>query len=383
MRVLLWSPLFAPETGGIETITAHLATALQRHGHEFVVITSQGRLDLPTESSYAGIPVYRFPLLAAMTQQNLSQIVTLRRQITAIKQAFQPQLVHLQLGGQAAILFFHLQTGHVCPAPSLITIHDTLQGLEPGSNTVLGRCLAEAAWVVANSTAMWQDAEAIMPGLVERMSLLPCALPAPPYLPQPLNTQPPRLLCLGRITADKGFDLAIDAFAQIAGRYPTATLTIVGEGPARQQLQTQIDQLGLQASITLTGWVTEAERWRYLNQATLLLVPSRRREAFGLVALEAAQMARPVIATRAGGLTDVVVDQQTGLLVEPESALALATALDQLLGQPALLNQLGQAAYQRTQTVYDWPRYGEAYDQLYRRFAQPQNRPRLQSLRSA
>ena len=103
-----------------------------------------------------------------------------------------------------------------------------------------------------------------------------------------------------------------------------------------------------------------------INTATMVVMPSRR-EGLPLVALEAALMARPIVATRVGGLPEVVVHQQTGLLVEPENSDALAEAITFLLDHHETATQLGQAARQRAQEVFGWERCVDAYDALYRK----------------
>jgi glycogen(starch) synthase len=94
------------------------------------------------------------------------------------------------------------------------------------------------------------------------------------------------------------------------------------------------------------------------------MIPSRQ-EAFGLVALEAALMARPVVATRVGGLPEVVVHEETGLLVEPENPEKLADAAEYLLAHVKTATKMGLAAQARAQEIFGWQRYIDAYDTLY------------------
>jgi len=133
-------------------------------------------------------------------------------------------------------------------------------------------------------------------------------------------------------------------------------------------LERQINELGLTDIVDLIGWVAPGEVPALLNTATVVLMPSRQ-EPFGLVALEAALMARPVIATRVEGLPEVVVHEQTGLLVEQENSGALAEALAYLLARPHTAIQMGQAARLRAQQVFSWERHVTAYDALYQKLA--------------
>ena len=110
--------------------------------------------------------------------------------------------------------------------------------------------------------------------------------------------------------------------------------------------------------------------YELINKTTMLVVPSRWREAFGLVALEAAQMARPVIASRVGGLAEAVLDGETGLLVESENIPAFAESIVWMIENPERAVQMGLAGYNRTRTDFSWEKYSNAYDSIYRRVRQ-------------
>jgi glycogen(starch) synthase len=118
-----------------------------------------------------------------------------------------------------------------------------------------------------------------------------------------------------------------------------------------------------------------------INTATLMIVPSRYREPFALVAVEAAQMARPVVATRTGGLEETVAHGESGLLVEHESPGALADAIAFLFDHPVAAARLGSAGRRRAAELFGLERCVDAYERLYRRLASPgrdaTRRPRI------
>jgi glycosyltransferase involved in cell wall biosynthesis len=97
-------------------------------------------------------------------------------------------------------------------------------------------------------------------------------------------------------------------------------------------------------------------------------VPSRV-EGFGLVALEAAAMARPVVATRVGGLPEVVADGETGLLVDAGDFPGFVGAIERLLADEPAARRLGAAGRERAARCFDWTQHVAAYDRLYRRLA--------------
>jgi glycosyltransferase involved in cell wall biosynthesis len=90
-------------------------------------------------------------------------------------------------------------------------------------------------------------------------------------------------------------------------------------------------------------------------------------EGFGLVALQAAQMGRPVVATRVGGVSEVVAHEESGLLVEPDDATSLAHAIESLLEDPERAKRMGRAARLRARMLFGWERHVDAYDELLQR----------------
>jgi glycosyltransferase involved in cell wall biosynthesis len=103
-----------------------------------------------------------------------------------------------------------------------------------------------------------------------------------------------------------------------------------------------------------------------INRATVVVVPSRR-ESFGLVAVEAALLERPVVAARVGGLPEIVVHDETGLLVEPDDSAALADAMAFLLDNPPMARRMGARARTRAQRLFAVGSQSDAYVELYER----------------
>ena len=174
---------------------------------------------------------------------------------------------------------------------------------------------------------------------------------------------------MGRLYCpDKGVDLALSAFASVSGRFPDARLTLAGDGQDRVKLEKQAVQLGISDMVEFLGWVDNGEVPSLMNTSTVVLVPSRI-EAFGLVALEAALMARPVVASDAGGLPEVVVNGETGLIFEKDDKDGFAKAITFLLENPEEASRMGQRARHRALETFRWDRYVDAYDALYRDFS--------------
>jgi glycogen(starch) synthase len=148
-------------------------------------------------------------------------------------------------------------------------------------------------------------------------------------------------------------------------------LVLAGEGPARPELERLATALGVAPAVEFVGGVAPEDVPALINTASLVVVPSRWDEPFGLVAVEAALMQRPVVATRVGGLVEAVEHGITGLVVDKEDPDALANAIVALLEDPATADRMAAAARKRARQRFAWDRCVDAYDRLYQ-----QNRPR-------
>lgn len=290
MRVLFWSEQFWPQIGGIQVWGAKLLQVLRERGHEFAVIASHDNLGLAGEDLYKGIPVYRFPFWSALADRNIGQLTEITRAVAKIKRAVEPDLVHLNLTGPS--VYFHLQTADAHRAPLLVSLHQPLENQSGRSDSVVSRILRSADWVTAASEMVHTTARRIVPEIAPRSSLIHFGFDARDVRPEPLPFDEPRLLCLGRHVFEKGFDLALTAFSTLVDRFPKLRLIIASDGPARPDLELQTAKLGLTQVVDFTGWVEFAKIPALLNSATVVLIPSRVIEGFGLVAMEAAMMGR-------------------------------------------------------------------------------------------
>jgi glycogen(starch) synthase len=170
---------------------------------------------------------------------------------------------------------------------------------------------------------------------------------------------------------EKGFDLAVRAFASVVACFPNARLTIAGDGPARVELEELARELRLNSTVDFLGWVEPERIPELMSQSTIVVMPSRWQEPFGLVALQGSQMERPVVASRVGGLPEVVADGETGLLVKNEDVDGLATAIIHLIENPRIAQQMGKAGRERAQRLYSIEAHVAAYEKLYRQIAAP------------
>ena len=359
MRVLFWSLGFLPEIGGIEVLAGKLLPAMRQRGHEYLVVTSRHNPSLPEQTIYQDIPIHRFPFWQSLG--NVDELVLVKQQVTKLKQLFAPDLIHLNGLGRDS--FFHLVTASAHPAPLLITLHGEWV---PQADDLIGSALRKADWVAGCSKAILKNGQRLAPDIIAHSCVIYNAVEEPVSAPDPLPVDRQQVLCLGRMSQEKGFDLALAAFALLVKRFPRACLVFAGDGPARRQLQRQAAALGVDQFVEFLGWVSRDRIPALINTCTVVVMPSRQ-EALPLVALEAGLMARPVVGARVGGLPEIVLHQQSGLLVDKEDSAALAQAIAYLFDHPKTAAAMGQAARERVQRKFNWQQHVDSYDQLYRK----------------
>ena len=173
--------------------------------------------------------------------------------------------------------------------------------------------------------------------------------------------QPAVVFAVGRIEHMKGFDLLVEAFD--GGDLAADTrLVIGGDGAARGALMADVTRRGLDPQVTFTGRLSPREVAHWMEAASVVVVPSRR-EAFGIVALEAWRAGTPLVVTNRGGPSEFVRDGVDGLLVDPEDVGALARCIGRVLADRELAERLAREGLISVQR-FDWDRVAETYLRL-------------------
>ncbi len=156
---------------------------------------------------------------------------------------------------------------------------------------------------------------------------------------------------IGNLNKQKGQTFLIRAFARVAASLPKARLEIIGDGPEKQKLLDLIKELDLESRVQLLGKIEKPKR--YLDKWDLFVLPSLS-ETFGLVILEAFASRVPVVATRVGGIPELIIDDKTGYLVPPADSEKLAKAISYLLAEKKKRESLASEAYKTLKDKFDW-----------------------------
>jgi colanic acid/amylovoran biosynthesis glycosyltransferase len=171
------------------------------------------------------------------------------------------------------------------------------------------------------------------------------------------SCSPPLILAVGRLIAKKGFADLICACGLIAERGKSFRCEIIGEGPLENELRGQIERLNLQNRVALSGAKPQLEVRQRLVAANVFVLPSIIDSDGGMdnlptVIMEAMATGLPVVSTTIGGIPEMVVENETGFLVEPGDAAALADAIEKVIDDGLLAQRLGHVGYQRVQEFF-------------------------------
>jgi len=171
------------------------------------------------------------------------------------------------------------------------------------------------------------------------------------------SSSPPLILAVGRLISKKGFADLICACGLIAERGKSFRCEIIGEGPLENELRGQIERLNLQNRVALSGAKPQGEVRQRLAAANVFVLPSIIDPEGGMdnlptVIMEAMATALPVVSTNIGGIPEMVIENETGFLLEPADASALADAIAKVIDDRLLAQRLGHAGYQRAQELF-------------------------------
>lgn len=323
-------------TSGAERHLVLLSRMLQQQGHLVVTVCPPHNW-LPEELQRAGVNTLPLPMRgagAAMTLWRLARVVREQRM----------DIIHTHLTRAA---YYGLLLGLLTRKPVVSTVHvftcdPAYRWLSRMGNPLIAVSDAVRRWLIEYGV----PASVIQTvyNATDFVSLDGVNADAPREVRSefglPLNSK--LIGVFAKVTPIKGQDLLLEALPQVLRLHPDAYVLFVGiaESAFAHQTQQRATRLGVHRHVIFTGLRTDVAR---LMQAVDVVVMPSRSETFGLAALEAMALGKPVIATRVGGLPELVRDGETGILVDLTAA-SLAHALDELLASAELRVRLGETA---------------------------------------
>jgi glycosyltransferase involved in cell wall biosynthesis len=390
-RIVMLTQFYPPVLGGLERHVKDLSEALAARGHQVAVITlRQGGWgqEMPEYEEVAGVRLYRIRSTVARAEKQL--FVDERRSyappfpdpelalaIRRILAEERPEIVHAhnwlsfsylplkKWSGAKLVITLHefglscgkwtfIHEDAFCSGPEWTKCRHCLRdhyGLAKGTITLLGQ-RAMSRWqnrladmYLPVSQAVAEGSQLVGSGLPYEVvpNFIPdVAAPPPPEFAGQLAQLPaePFILFVGSFGRQKGMDVLLAAYRKLETAVP---LVLIGY----ELSDFPLSQLDIPANVHIfKNWPNPAvmEAWR---RSSLGIIPSNWPDPSPTVVMEAMVAGVPVVATRVGGIPDIVAEGETGLLVPPGDATALSQAMNQLLNDPTLRQQMGAAARQR------------------------------------
>lgn len=184
-------------------------------------------------------------------------------------------------------------------------------------------------------------------------------------LPTGVDRIPARVICVGRLSWEKGHEYLLQAWPRIHHEFPQAKLVLVGEGAERPNIEKLIAELKIGDSVELLGNRVHSDALAEIACSEIFVCPSLA-EGLGIVFIEAQALGVPVIGTAVGGIPDVIEDGVNGLLVAPKDPEAIALAVRELLFDQVLSARLAANA-RETVKKFEWRNIIRQFDAIYRR----------------
>ena len=359
-RIALLTLDFPPSIGGVQHYLFELSRRIGRHYNLTVVRPRTGSSQFQTE------PFRVLPVPSTMPWHLARTLATIRPHLTIVGHAH-PRLL-LPAALLRTVRYIALAYGNDFEAA---------QG--KWHSRIFNRLLAGASPLVTISGANARRLQNL--GLPTPEIVLPAADPSR-FTPSPAaRPVSPVLLTVARLVSRKGIDTVLRALPPLLELAPSLEYWIVGNGPARPELERLIRDLRLTASVRFLSKegdpVSDSELPDIYRRASIFVLPARAEfhtaegspsvEGFGIVYLEASASGLPVVAARSRGASEAVRENETGLLVPPDDPAELTQALARLLCDDDLCQRLGRAGRRWVERDMNWDRVGRQFISIIER----------------
>ncbi|MFA5413359.1 MAG: glycosyltransferase family 4 protein [Patescibacteria group bacterium] len=370
-KLLIATIEFPPQKGGIANYLAGLAGALPV---DRVVVLAERHGGVEIFDNHQSYKIYRRNLFSKFIWPKWLPLVwhlwrTVRREKIEVILVGQV----LPVGTSAMIIkkFSGIPYFISCHGMDILTAAG-----DPRKKKMMNKILEQASGVIANSE--FTKNELIKFSVPENkvMIIYPCVAKKDGIAPDKILEIKNRLgladkkiiLTVGRLVARKGQDRVIEAMPKILEKIPNALYVIVGDGPEREKFQVLSSKFQVDGNVLFTGEIFEEKKSAFYQLCDVFIMTPRQIgpdvEGFGTVYLEANQYGKPVVAGRSGGVAEAVVDNVTGLIVDPENINQIAEAVIKILSDENLAKKFGEQGRERAEKEFRWMVQAEKLEKI-------------------
>ncbi len=357
-------------TGGSGIVATELALALADRGHDVHVLSTEPPFRFP--SYRQNLRFHRVATPAYPLFREPQYALSLATAIVQVSRKYHLDVVHAHYAvphAAAAYLARQIMIAHPTDrVPRVMTtLHGTditLVGSDPSYAETVAFCIDQSDGVTAVSESLRADTCQLL-GITRDIAVIPNFLDGVTFARRDLPRRPggtPRVVHISNFRPVKRVSAVVDVFARVRAQIP-ATLVLVGGGPELAPAQDRLHALRLDADVEYAG--ERLDIVDVLTQADVFLLPSAT-ESFGLAALEAMACEVPVVASRVGGLPEVIDEGVTGFLHPPEDIDGMAASIVRLTADPALHARMAAAARQVAVDRFSASRIVPLYEAAYK-----------------
>jgi glycosyltransferase involved in cell wall biosynthesis len=378
MNVLLVVP-WDQEFGGVACVVGNLAKYLTAGGHK-VVFLHPGFTNVlrqrKTTWGFDGFEIsLREPYSSASPLKSILAFICFLPvtlvQILALLNKRDIQVVNIHYPGECFFYFALLKT--VLGFKLVVSVHgaDFYPDGRPNRkhSWLMGWLLSAADRVVAPSRAFLLQFLELLPQFNLKTTAIHNGVDVAELLGAVTaqhNNLANYILCIAHQNPKKNLDQLIRAFMRVKNIDTSLSLVLVGDGPMRRTLEELAGALQLDGKIHFLGWKNRAEVAELLKGCTLFVLPSKS-EPFGIVIIEAMACRKPVVASRVGGIPEIIEHGKNGIMVDPDDPLDLAGAIEALLNDPDLRESLGANGQLTVHERFTYETMGRRYESLFSR----------------
>ena len=386
MKILLLPASYAPVVGGLQTVVQTLARSFTRQGHEVRVVTNRYPVALAAKETIDGVRVDRLLFLSPdfdylrrlrpdLFGASLFYGPQSHSKLKQVMREFHPDVVNVHFPDHQIPFILKLRREFAFRLVVSLHGHDIERvdaepavgnGEERDSHAAraqLQSILSAADKITACSRHILDKATQIETSVSGKGHVIYNGVDPERFSNKACYSHPrPYVLAFGRLTHEKGFDMLLLAFAKAGTVDSSVDLIVAGDGEDRDPLKALVNELGLTQRVRFFGEASPDEIVQLLNGSLFVAVPSRR-EAFGIVALEALAAGKTLLASRTGGLGEFLAEmcESEVTLVEP-TADGLTDGLRKLL----TLKRNGSSATKSNQVPeqYSWTKVAKRYESV-------------------